>query len=155
MESATSPSRRGTSVNLSWQWITCRATIGEGAGACTHRRVRDAVAYLNRKRKEVAHGCGTFSLTHYLYRSLSRALSLSIPPHLSFSMRCSGGGRGGGARVQEGCEAYRVTSLIRNCFLLEPYNRPMSRVLGRLKFLMSEVPLYARNIHICNVTCQA
>ena len=38
---------------------------------------------------------------------------------------------------------YRGTSLIRNCFLLGPYSRPMPRalVLGGLKFLMSEVPL--------------
>jgi hypothetical protein len=42
--------------------------------------------------------------------------------------------------------ALRGTSLIRNCFLLGPYSKPMPRApwwsYGKGQFLMSKVPLY-------------
>jgi hypothetical protein len=46
---------------------------------------------------------------------------------------------------------YRATSLVRKTALLGPYSRPMPRalrwVLGWGRFLMSEAPLYARNLN--------
>jgi len=45
---------------------------------------------------------------------------------------------------------YMDTSLIRNCLLLGPYSRTMSRALGwswgGVQFLMSEVPLYGGQV---------
>jgi hypothetical protein len=43
--------------------------------------------------------------------------------------------------TQSTCYYYRGTSLIRNQPPLEPYSRPRPRVLGGVRFLMSEVPL--------------
>ena len=38
-----------------------------------------------------------------------------------------------GLRCTYGLMRYRVTTFIRNCLLLGPYSRPMSRALGRSK----------------------